>query len=118
MMMLPPADRTYWGICATCSHSSRVGIAATAGQRRKLHGTLQQNHRQPIETTYEPELGRRADEVFIRYAGQGGAEPPAGIRASTFRKRLSAAAQRCGSAAGAVQTLPRRRRRYRGQALR
>ena len=68
-----------------------MGIAATAGQRRKLHGTLQQNHRQPIETTYEPELGRRADEVFIRYAGQGGAEPPAGIRASTFRKWLSAA---------------------------
>src|ERR1700686_4343111 len=65
MMMLPPADRTYWGICATCSHRSRVGIAATAGQRRKLHGTLQQNHRQPIETTYEPELGRRADEVFF-----------------------------------------------------
>jgi len=48
-MMLPPADRTYWGICATCSHRSRVGIAATAGQRRKLHGTLPQNHRQPSE---------------------------------------------------------------------
>lgn len=52
--------------------SQPSGIAATAGQRRRLHGTLQKKHRQLIETTYEPELGSRADEVFIRYAGQGG----------------------------------------------
>ena len=64
-MKLPPAERTYWGICATFSHRSRVGIAANAGQRRKLHGTLQKNHRQPTETPNEPHLGKRADEVFF-----------------------------------------------------
>jgi hypothetical protein len=48
-------------------------VLTIAGQRGKHHGTFQQNYRQPIEITYEPEPS--ADESRNEHRSQSVLRP-------------------------------------------